>query len=129
MRAEDEIVLDVPLAALAERQFLQVLEQVLLFEGALEGTIERLLGAEDHVEQDAGDVEEDDEERREDLRDDATAARLDVAEGPDDEDEPERNQVRPGEGDQRLDSACDDLFHPARLPPWSGRWCGELAST
>src|SRR5262249_27221285 len=89
---------------------------------------EGFLGTEDHVEEHARDVEEDDEERREDLGDDAATAGFDVAEGPDDEDEPERDQVRPGEGDERLDSACDDRFHQTTLPPWSGRWCGELAS-
>lgn len=92
--AEDVVILDISVTGVANRKLFEILKQVFLFKRALEGLVQGLFWPKDHVEEDAWNIEQHHEQRREDLRQDVFAALFDISVRPNYQHEPEGKQVR-----------------------------------
>src|SRR5690606_29116339 len=73
VRAQLPVIMNEMITGRAKRQLLQILEQILFFQRALVRLVQGFLRPENYVEEDAGDPEEDREQRGEDLGDDVLA--------------------------------------------------------
>jgi hypothetical protein len=109
MWADDKVAIDATLATRAQRQFVQVLEEIFFLQGTLKDLIKRFLGPQDQIEQQAWHEEEHDEQRRKHLRKNASAPRLDIAECPGNERKPQRNQVGDPDRQEKLCAARRSL--------------------
>jgi hypothetical protein len=90
----------------------QVLDQIFLLQRPLVLLLQCFARAHQEIKQCARDGKEHDEQRREDLGDDAPGPRLDVLERPHDEREPECQIVRTAQGDEKMRCLSDELFPP-----------------
>jgi hypothetical protein len=109
MRADDKVTINTALATGAQREFIQVLQEIFLLQGTLKDLIERFLGSQDQVEEQTWNEEEHNEQRRKHLRKDASAPRLDIAECPGNERKPQRNQVGDPDRQEKLCAARRSL--------------------
>jgi hypothetical protein len=68
VRTKYELRIYAPLATRAQRQVVEILQEVLLFQGALKRLVKSLLGTQDEIEQEPWHKEQDYQKRREHLR-------------------------------------------------------------
>jgi hypothetical protein len=111
MRTKDEFRVDRALASRAKRQIVEILQQVLLLQRPLKRLVQRLFWAQDEIQQQPRDKEQYDEERRENLSEDASAPRLDIAKRPSNQRKPERDEVRDSDREQELGASCGGFDH------------------
>jgi hypothetical protein len=105
MRTETVIVFDIPMTRGAMRQFLEVLEKVFLFQGALKGDIECFFRTEDQIEEQSRKIEQHHQQCRKHLSDDAAASGLAIAISPNNEYEPKCHEVRDRQCNEDLDTS------------------------
>jgi len=109
--AEDELRVHCPLASRAQRQIVEILEQVLLFQRPLKRLVQRLLRAQDQIQEQSRHKEEYDEECRENLGKDASASGFDVPKCPGDESKPECHQIGDSDRQEKLHASCGGFDH------------------
>lgn len=120
VRTDDEVGINTSLASRAKWKFVEILKEILLFQCTLKDLVERFLGSQNEVKQQAWHEKEHHQQRRKHLREYAAAPGLDITECPGYEREPQRNQVGDPDRQEKLCSArcgfdqCGlSLQHPA----------------
>jgi hypothetical protein len=111
MRTEDHLGVDRALASWTQRQVVQILEQVLLFQCTLKRLVQCLFWSQDEVQQQPGNKEQYHEKRREYLRKDAAAPGLNIAKRPSNERKPDRDEVCDPNRKQELGASRGGFDH------------------
>jgi hypothetical protein len=93
MWTKDELGIGRALAPRAQWKIVEILEQILLLQGTLKCLVQRLLRSQDEIEQESRYKEQDDQKRRKDLRENASAPGFDVPECPGNEGKPKGYEV------------------------------------
>jgi hypothetical protein len=125
VRTKHEVIPDRPATDGTEWDVIEVLKQILLFHRALKCLVERLSGAQDQVDDRARNEEEDDDQRREDLGESVGRSRGDIAVGPDNEREPEGQQIRASQRQEELEYPRDESFVQSEIPSSGARVDGD----
>jgi hypothetical protein len=114
MWAEHELGIHASLTSGTERQIVEVLKEVLLFQCTLKGLVKCFLRAQNEIEQKPRQEKQDNQERRENLSKYASASRFDISKRPSYERKPDRDEISDPNREQELSASCGGFDHVLR---------------